>query len=386
MNVIELICVDPSNKNKFYRMVDDGSGNFTAYYGRVGGHESKETYSISKWNTKYKEKLKKGYVDVTHLKAESSEGTININTDIQDFYTTIKKYTSDNFKKNYTIAVGAVTQSMISEAQGIIDDISNLTSDDLDKISQRLIQLFTVIPRRMSKVSDHLPNTSWDNNKLQKVISFEQDTLDGLSSNIITSTKTDISLEDVLGAKLELETDPVIIKQLTEFFETTKQGNRRIKKILKVINSSQEETYKNWINQRSNKEEKLLFHGTRNANVFSIIKNGLLIRPSNAAVYSGSAYGDGTYFSRHAAKSLNYTGYDSDKILFINTVNTGNPFIYDGWYRDGKSLSRSNMNYNYLNSKGYDSLWVKAGDGLLADEMICYNQNQYKHSYLLWVM
>lgn len=41
----------------------------------------------------------------------------------------------------------------------------------------------------------------------------------------------------------------------------------------------------------------MLFHGTRNANVLSIMEQGLRITPSNSIVYHGSSYGEGVYMA-----------------------------------------------------------------------------------------
>ncbi len=126
-------------------------------------------------------------------------------------------------------------------------------------------------------------------------------------------------------------------------------------------------------------------YGTRNPNVFNILKSGLLIRPSNAATISGAAYGEGIYHSAHTAKSLNYTGYDNDKIFFIQNVHMGKEYTYNGWYRDGKDISRSQMNYKDLKKLGYDSLYVRPGDGLQNSEYIVYNKEQTITEYLLWL-
>lgn len=63
----------------------------------------------------------------------------------------------------------------------------------------------------------------------------------------------------------------------------------------------------------------------------------------------------------------------------------GNPYTYSGWYRDGKDIGRHQMNYDYLKSKGYDSLYVKPGDGLLNSEYIVYNKEQSITDYLIWL-
>lgn len=53
-----------ANNNKFYRMVPHGDV-FDVYYGRIGASEQHASYPISKWNTKYNEKIRKGYTDQT---------------------------------------------------------------------------------------------------------------------------------------------------------------------------------------------------------------------------------------------------------------------------------------------------------------------------------
>jgi len=57
---IELIMVTGDNNNKFYRMVDLDDGNFKVEYGRVGVTSINESYPISRWYSKYREKIKKG--------------------------------------------------------------------------------------------------------------------------------------------------------------------------------------------------------------------------------------------------------------------------------------------------------------------------------------
>lgn len=70
---IELVLVSENN-NKWYRMTDTDDGYFKVEYGRVGGSTATEVYPIHKWNSKYKEKLKKGYKDISALKIESKSG------------------------------------------------------------------------------------------------------------------------------------------------------------------------------------------------------------------------------------------------------------------------------------------------------------------------
>ena len=70
MGDIELIMVTGNNNNKFYKMHDRGDGTFDATFGRVGASGQTTSYPISKWDQKYNEKIRKGYRDVTELRAE----------------------------------------------------------------------------------------------------------------------------------------------------------------------------------------------------------------------------------------------------------------------------------------------------------------------------
>lgn len=378
MRNVELIMVTADNNNKFYRMVEQPDSTFKVEYGRVGVTSVNEVYPISRWDSKYKEKIKKGYKDVSDLKATVVDGQVTFNsTDVEHFYNCFSKYTKENVGRNYTIAAGAVTKLMIDEAQGAINEM--LIAGSVDDFNKNLLQLFTVLPRRISDVRYELLKKLEDRDKR---ISKEQDILDSLSSQIITNLVSgDQTIEQLLGVKIELVENPNWIKDL---INPTNSSSFRPYKTFKVTNTQRTEEFQSWMSNQKNQHAELLIHGTRNPNIFSILKSGLIIRPTNAVI-SGAAYGEGIYHSAHTDKSLGYTGYDKDKIFLIQNVHMGNSYVYNGWYSEGKDISRSQMRYDYLNSKGYDSLYVKPGDGLRNSEYIVYNQQQTNTEFILWM-
>lgn len=362
-----------ANNNKYYNMFPQGS-TFKAEYGRVGSSPQVANYPISLFNKKYKEKINKGYTDITDLKQQKVViDQMSGNKSFDEFYDVFRKYTGDSVRKTYLI--DSCSQLQIDEAQKILNTIQS--ESNLDNVNDLLLELYKVIPRVIYKVQNELlTDLSVKDKKIQK----EQDALDSMtSSNIVYSSNPfkdlNISFEEIQVTK-EIE---------NLIYSTMKRYSCKIYKVFEIKNNTLELEYENWYNKQKNKHTELLIHGTRNPNVFSILKSGLLIRPTNAAMISGAAYGEGTYFSAHADKSLGYTGYDNDKIFFLHDVHMGNYFTYDGWYRDGKSISRNQMNYNSLQKLGYDSLYVKAGDGLLNSEYIVYNTCQYKYKYLIWL-
>ena len=380
---VEFILVSSENSNKFYRMTDTNDGNFAVEYGRVGVTSIKETYPISRWDSKYREKIKKGYRDVSDLKVESKEGEISFDSiDIEHFYKTFLRYTKENVGRNYTIQVGAVTKVMLSEAQGILN--SMLLTEDITDFNKHLIQLYTVLPRRMGNVRDHLFTDSSlkaKENPFKKRIGAEQDILDSLQSQVISTVTENQSLTDLLGVTITEEPNFEFVNGI---ILPTNSSKHRPYKVYKIENKDRKDKFDTWLNTQSNQHVEHLIHGTRNPNIFSILKAGLIIRPTNAVI-SGAAYGEGIYHSAHSDKSLGYTGYDPDKLFLIQRVHMGNPFTYEGWYREGKSISRSQMNYNYLNSIGHHSLYVKEGDGLRNSEFIVYKPEQTDTHCLVWM-
>lgn len=369
---------DGTQSNKYYNMEQTSANSFTATYGRVGASKTVHTYPMSKWNQKYRDKLRKGYKDVTDLKQVTQVvSSMSDNKDFNDFYNVFQKYTGSTVSKNYLI--DSCTPQQLQEAQHILDEIVKLSKKDKfkkDKINANLLELYKVIPRRMDNVRDYLIE---DPKQLTKMIVREQDGLDSMDSSNITHT---VNPFDTLNIDFQEVTTPPAIAKL---INNTSNGRARIYKTFRVTDKDRVQVFTDWVNSQKNNFCQYLIHGTRNANVFSILKSGLLVRPSNAASFAGSAYGDGIYHSAHAAKSLNYVGYDTDKIFFIQNVHMGNHYTYSGWYRQGKDLSRSQMNYKDLKSLGYDSLFVKPGDGLLNSEYIVYRFEQTITNYLVWL-
>lgn len=365
-----LIYVDPSNSNKYYNMELVGS-TIKVEYGRVGVTTMTASYPSSKWNSLLNSKLKKGYEDVTDLKT-SVDVIIkeSDNKDFNSFFDTFKQYTGNFVKSAYSVE--KCTAAQIKAAQEVINELS--LTNDLHKFNNSLISLFKIIPRRMSNVSTYLLGNINDKNR---IITREQDSLDAMDSLI--SINVNNPFEELNIDFKEIDT-PAHIKAL---FDMGNNGRYKIYKCYEVVDKTNIDSYNKWLSEQKNQTVLPLIHGTRNPNVFGILKTGLLIRPSNAAVISGAAYGNGIYHSAHTTKSLGYTGYDSDKLFFIQDVHMGNMYEYSGWYRDGKGLDRNKMNYTDLKSMGYDSLFVKPGDGLLNSEYIVYNKEQSITKFLL---
>ena len=389
--------VTEANNNKFYIM-EEKAGVIQIEYGRVDSTSTKLTKPLSQWNSIYKEKTKKGYKDVTDLVTEKVVETDEVDdtevlskldeAKVNAFLDLMQKYTDGLVKNTYSVTYKSVTVEQVKKAQAILDEFDKINKKNEKLVNEKLIELYTVIPRKMGKVQYHLLPAL----DLDKALEKEQDNIDAMSAKVqmydqekanakknkTKKEKPKQTLLDVLGLSSMTE-----IKSNSELKYLIDQvgGRTKVEAIFELSKPEENQIFDGWVNKQSNKQTRTLIHGTRCSSVLSILKQGLKIRPSGNFQFSGKVYGNGNYFSEVVQKSLGYTGYDNDKILLVYEVHTGNPFVYDGWYR-GNSFD---LNYKELQKRGFDSTYVKAGNGLLNSEIIAYNEEQCRVKYIIWL-
>lgn len=401
-----LLMISEENNNKYYNMIDNETGSFVVEYGRIEKTKITETYPMSMWDKKYREKLKKGYQDVTYLRTEtviSSDGTTQLsdikNSEVKKLIDTLQAYAKKSIKANYTVSSEAVTQAMVDAAQQIIDDLNkSLTiGSTKDDINSKLLKLYSVIPRLMKNVKFHLLDGGVTNQAIfdstKEMLKKEQDTLDVMAGQVSLNRKNKelenpekvqetMTLLDLMGLEI-IETTDAEVKQIKDLLGNNRNQYRRS---FKLINKKTQSRYDSWLRDAKNKKEELLWHGSRNENWFNIIETGLLIRPSGA-VYTGSMWGDGCYFANKAQKSINYTSYqgsyyakgsDSRAYLALFKVHVGNQAHFHN--HTSKSYS---LNEKELRKDGFDSTYAHAGASIQNDEFIVYNIAQCTVQYIV---
>ena len=396
--VVYLVKVESNaNNNKFYRMIENGD-SFEAQYGRIGntGYQTK-IYPISRWNSTYNSKLKKGYEDKTELvatkvveKGDKQYKEIDSKV-IAEIVKRLQSMARKAISDNYTISSQNVTQKMIDEAQELLNEL--LSKDKVDEFNEILLELFKTIPRKMSKVSLYLA----DNKKqFGDIIQNEQDLLDVMKGQVVTQDmededdkseieKVDKTILEVLGLEFEEVDD--------EDIETIKvamgRDSHKLVNAWKVNNIKTRDRFESFNKENDIKDIKLLFHGSRSENIWSIMKTGLFLRPTNAII-TGSMFGAGLYKSNDFDKSRGYTSVSGSRwakggtntgLMFLMDVAYGNP--YDVYSFDSKYYS---MDYNKLKSINpkYNCLHAHGGTGMLRkDEIVIYKEEQCTVKYLI---
>jgi poly [ADP-ribose] polymerase len=407
--VVNLIFVDRDNKNKYYHMKELDNGTFDVEYGRVEKTRVTENYSMSIWDKKYREKIKKGYSDVTHLKSESVDlGVQSIadikNSEVKNIIDILQNYAKVSIQKNYSVSSEKVTQAMVDEAQRIIDEINTSIKNyaayssfptSVTDLDDKLMKLYMTIPRQMKRVQEHL-FTKEDGGvlsieEMRKMLISEQETLDVMNGQVALNKKNKPTDEEVQKTMNILEVAGLEVEEVNndeiKMIKKLMGGNSsQFKRAFKVTNVKTEKIYQKSLAEAKNKKEEILFHGSRNENFWFILEKGLLIRPTGAA-YSGSMFGDGIYFASKAQKSINYTsinnsyyarGSDKRAFLALFKVRVGNQYDIHAHTSECYKFSKS-----YLEKKGYDSTHAHAGKSLMNDEFIVYDSSQCTINYLI---
>ena len=389
-----LVCVTSVNNNKFYDMQDLGNGEFEAKYGRIGATCTTVRYPMSRWYSIYNQKLKKGYIDQTSLVSVAQVQTNEKYKPIEDedvakLIAYLREKARDTVAKNYTVASTQVSAAMVAKAQSIINRLYNTASNlTVAQFNDDLIELFGVIPRKMSYVPDYLASRA---SEFPNIIHREQQLLDVMagqvSGDVVEQKTTGNENETVLEA-FGLEFSPVTEKDVVTIKkELGPECAHMYYKAWRVENKATRKKFKEFCKGKGRLTKKLLWHGSRTENWWGILRSGLVLRPTNAII-NGKMFGYGLYFAPKARKSVRYTslrgstyahGSSSFGFLSLYEVAYGKPYDVSDNYGCG------DMTWAKLQkvAPGCSSLHAHAGRVLQNDEIIVYREDQTTIKYLV---
>lgn len=397
-SVVYLVKVEPGqNNNKYYRMIPKGD-HWIAEYGRVGAGCQTRSYAMYEWNKKYNEKIRKGYVDRTELvedliakeKPSTPDGYREIaNKAIAEIVSRLQAMAKKAIAENYTISSSAVTTAMVAKAQEQLANMAAMIGASVEEFNKALIELFGIIPRKMGQVSSYIAKTTDD---FGRIIEREQDLLDVMKGQVYVPP---VRVEVDTPADSEAQT--ILEEKGLVFEEATEDDIKIIKSALgscadkfyqawRVTNLSTQKRFDEYV--KDGMKTKLLWHGSRNENWWSIVGSGLVLRPTNAVI-TGKMFGYGIYFATKARKSLGYTsltgsywahGSSPSAFMGLYEVAYGKP--YDVHSFDSKYYS---LNYEGLQKMcpGANCLHAHEGQMLRNDEIIVYQESQTTIKYLV---
>lgn len=403
--------------NKVYIMEEQSDGKIKCEYGRVGKALTTVFKNSNEWNKVYKSKInpKKGYKDVTDMIVEAmtedkdGKSTNSKTADIKcskvkSLFDDLMAFANKSIQKNYKVTQESVTEAQVDAAQDVLNKAVKLVKKGMDikPLNDLLIELYTIIPRKMNDVRDFLASSAdsdadvdWVNNFL----SNEQDTLDTMAGQVkllkqqkeaeskASDSEDDkpkeITILEQIGIEVSEETDT---EQLALINKLLGSNASRAKKIFKCVNKKTQAIFDANFAKAKVKKKRLYWHGSRNENWFNIIQTGLMIRPSGA-VHTGSMFGDGIYFANKSQKSLGYTSVRGS-YWASGSSNKGYLALFDVHLGNEKHITHHDsscyrLSKSVLDKEGFDSVYAHGGADLRNDEFIIYDGKQCTIAYII---
>lgn len=398
---VHLLMITTNNNNKYYDMTKINDSEWEARYGRVGASPQIRHYHLSQWEKKYREKIAKGYKDMSDMIEEAIEkekpsGPKEYedikNKAIADIVENLQNLAKKTISENYKVNASVVTQKMVDSAQTVLDSLVNFDGT-VDEFNTKLLELFTIIPRKMSNVNEYLVTKKSDfNDKITR----ESDILNTMRSQVYikeiteeTEKSTQILNKGTILDALGLEIEEVSNDEINMIKNLMNESKDKFKKAWRVTNKKTQKRFDDFVKKEKIKDTRLLFHGSRSENFWSIIQTGLVLRPTNAVI-TGKMFGYGIYYSPHCQKSIGYTslngsywakGNNNTAYMALFDVAYGIP--YDVYSFDSKYYG---LNYDELQSykKGANCLHAHKDQGMLRnDEIVVYKEEQMTIKYLI---
>lgn len=400
LRTVKLIMVTAENNNKYYEMHEQADGTFTVHYGRVGGSKSSATYPMAQWDRKIREKVAKGYVDQTHMYAEGpavTDASTIANLEVRGLMSRLMELANQSIYQNYVVTAQQVTRKQVETAQQLLNDLTMLVAlnADVTAYNRTLLELFKVIPRKMGKVGQHLlaqtPQTADDLQTLHDQLASEQDTLDVMRGQVElrqsqeNPDQTPASLLEMMNLTVEPVTDKRVLTLIKRMMGADAD---KFDAAFSVSQAHTQATFEAYVGHSPTPKTQLLWHGSRSENWLSILKTGLVLRPTNAVI-TGKMFGYGIYFADQFSKSLNYTSLHGS-VWANGKQKEGYLGIYEVHVGKQMKVIKHKAEHMNLNSEAlkkinpaYDSVFAQRGLCLLKNEFIVYNQAQCTVRYMV---
>jgi|GEM_PF-2888895 len=286
--------------------------------------------------------------------------------------------------------LGPVTKDQVASARSALDQLkSMMKGDKIPKNKQDTRDAnnmyFSLIPHQFSR---KITEDDWILD-VDKLIA-EYDLLDSLESAVTMGSTLNQNASqrlNALGVDIdELSSNYSEYDRLKNYVANSKASNHKnldvwdweVNNIFSIRIPDERKRFDTKSTKYGNIKE--LFHGSRNCNILSILKNGLIIPPCNAGHVTGRMYGNGIYAAHHSTKSLNYsTGWWSG----TGNSNYNNSFLFIVKFAMGKTYTvKSPLSSGAPAS--YDSVWAKSSSGgLYNDEYIVYSLDQATITHLI---
>lgn len=382
-----LSCIHPESNNYKAYIIEPQQDKILCKYGSIddvaNGKVRTVTYEKDLFWVRYYEKLSKGYQD--NSKIFFSEETQDDNASKQNtfphkLYEELYQY-AHNMVNTVLSESMKITKRQIEECRKIWNELGQEST--VEGFNKKLENLMVLSPRirrpLQDQVSEYLATTT---NDFTRIIQFEDNLISAMEGTYYASHNGK-SL-----ATAESDGLPIIVEAyagMKDYILSTlpKEIADRVESVYKIIDPKRQQVFDLYCHENHITNIQQLWHGSRNENWLSIIKNGLQLNPN--AKITGKMFGDGIYFAPNPKKSYGYTSCTGSywakgtmPVGYMGLYDTavGDPY-YPTTYGSGVKNSMTANHKNCVYAKKGGAL------GLYNDEVVFYDEAAVSLAYIV---
>ena len=406
---VQLIFSDLSkNSYKTWKGELHDDGTVISKFSAVGGTEQECNYGQvgeSFYDKKIKEKLRKGYSRAKTIETEPQTGAALSRQTLSEIAVNQIKHSNDAIKSLIRRLADSNVHKITSGTNIVFDKDSGLFQTPLGVVSQEgiteardILTFFNDSPKFGAKYKKNIdsylrliPRRKGQTLRYESIfptldeVKKESDVLDALENSLSLLNKPQkgssapTAVEQVFKLKFDVLNEPSERTRVSDWFYKSKKAMHHYDNVkIREIYLVDIEEYNQQFNEKLGNIQEV-WHGSSEANILSILKSGIKVRPPSSAKIAGKLFGEGAYGSKTSSKSLGYTfsrwGQSSGDAGWV--------FCCD--FAMGKAFEPTTYGISSVPT-GYDSCFADPKKtGLNNDEYIVYSEKQVKIKYLLEV-
>ena len=403
------------NNNKFWNLALLSDGTAEAHWGRIGENGQKKTFkgfNDALFDSRCRSKEQGGYRAAKTLANTAGNGglsgerlakvaTEQIRSDSAETAALIARLaranvhrileatslTYDESRGTFSTPLGILTADALEDARGILvrmgDRLQKGTWGDSDSVGD-LNEYLMLVPRNVGRARPEPKTLFPDLTALQQENSL-LDSLEASLQSVLSAAGEDqkaVAPPQLFEAKLTRVNNLLTIERIRRKYRSTQKAMHAcahldVKRVFSVEIGGMARAFEAEGKKVGNVKE--LWHGTRAANLLSILKSGFQIPAATASHVNGRMFGNGVYFSDQSTKSLNYAyGWWQGKVedtcyMFLCDVAMGKTYTPKLW-SPGEALPKA----------GTDSTFARGAlSGVANNEMIVYRTEQILPRFLV---
>src|SRR5579871_288127 len=389
------------NNNKFWRIELYDNGDCRTRWGRVGESGQAKDFpgaGATFYSQKCREKESKGYKPLrtlaggvgpkSHRELEAV-ATEQIETNCPEVTRLIARLSQANVHNilnstrlqydtssgSFSTPLGIVTQTAIEDARALLTRIGDFVHAgcyDDRQFMQAAADYLMLVPQDIGRSKPDLKRLYPDLEAVQAQNGI-LDALEASLQNVLSDPKNERPVGKLFSVKLHRVEAGREIERIRRKYRETAQtmhacAHLDVKALYAVEIASMRDTFTTQGRPLGNVWE--LWHGTKVANLLSILKTGLRVAPPRSAHITGKAFGNGIYFSDQSTKSLNYAyGYSDGRpsdncFMFLCDVAMGRYYVPQAAF---EPLPKPNTDSTFAQARR---------SGVQNNEMIVYRDSQ----------